>query len=112
MIVRRRLSPTRTRSSNLLAARLLPTVSTAALVAGNLVLTGLLLGDDNDDVMVSLYRPSDGVTVRTFDAVTTASDQQTLTVVGVAGAAPAGSYRVILWVNNQQAKVSPAVTVP
>jgi hypothetical protein len=112
LIVRRRLSPTRTRSSNLLAARLLPTVSTAALVAGNLVLTGLLLGDYNDDVMVSLYRPSDGVTVRTFDAVTTASDQQTLTVVGVAGAAPAGSYRVILWVNNQQAKVSPAVTVP
>lgn len=112
LIVRRRLSPTRTRSSNLLAARLLPTVSTAALVAGNLVLTGLLLGDDNDDVVVSLYRPSDGVTVRTFDAVTTASDQQTLTVAGVAAAAPAGSYRVILRVNNQQAKVSPAVTVP
>ncbi len=112
LIVRRRLSLTRTRSSNLLAVRLLPTVSTAALVAGNVVLTGLLLGSDSDDVMVSMYRLSDGVTARTFDAVTTAADQQTLTVVGVVAAVPAGSYRVILRVNNQQAKMSPAVTVP
>lgn len=111
LIVRRRLSATRTRSSNLLAARLLPTVDTAALVAGNLVLTGLLLGDDTDDVMVSLYRQSDGVTVRTYDTVATADGQQTLTVLGVAGTAPAGSYRAIVRVNNQQAKNSPAVTV-
>lgn len=112
LIVRRRLSSTRTRSSNLLAVRLLPTLDTAVLVAGDLVLTGLLLGDDSDDVMVSLYRQSDGVTVRTFDTVTTAADQQTLTVVGAAAAVPAGSYRVILRVNNQQAKISPSVAVP
>jgi hypothetical protein len=112
LIVRRRLSATRARASNLLAARLLPTVDTAVLVAGNLVLTGLLLGDDTDDVMVSLYRPSDGVTVRTYDTVATAVDQQTLTVAGVAGTVPAGSYRAILRVNNQQAKNSPTVAVP
>ena len=46
LVVRRRLSPTRTRTSNLLAARLLPTVNSAALMAGDLHLQGLLLGDD------------------------------------------------------------------
>jgi hypothetical protein len=112
LIVRRRLSPTRTRSSNLLAARLLPTLSTATVVANDLVLTGLLLGEDSDDVMVYLYHPDEGVTVRAFDTGTTGADQQNLTVAGAAVAVPAGSYRVILQVNNQQAKISPMVTVP
>ena len=69
LVVRRRLSPTRTRSSNLLAARLLPTVTSAALVGGDLQLHGLLLGDDTDDVIVALLPRSDGATVRLFDAV-------------------------------------------
>lgn len=112
LVVRRRLSPTRTRSSNLLAARLLPTVNSAALVAGTLQLQGLLLGDDTDDVIVLLYRESDGVTVHRFDTVTTVADQQALSVAGAAAAVPPGSYRVILWVNNQQAKASPSVVVP
>jgi hypothetical protein len=113
LMVRRRLSATRIRSSNLLAVRLLPTVNTVALIAGNLVLTGLLLGDDTDDVMVSFYRSSDGVTVRTFDTVTSAADQQTLTVASSdVATVPAGTYRVILQVNNQQAKFSHEVTVP
>lgn len=112
LIVRRRLSPTRTRSSNLLAARLLPTLNSAALVAGDLELQGLLLGNDSDDVMVLFYRESDGVTVHLFDTVTTAADQQTLTIPGAAAAVPAGSYRVILRVNNQQAKASPIVVLP
>jgi hypothetical protein len=112
LIVRRRLSPTRTRSSNLLAARLLPTLNSAALVAGDLQLQGLLLGADSDDVMVLFYRESDGLTVQMFDTVTSAADQQTLTVVGAAAKVPAGNYRVILRVNNQQAKASPTVVVP
>jgi hypothetical protein len=112
LIVRRRLSPTRTRSSNLLLARLLPTLTGAALVAGNLQLQGLLLGNDSDDVVVLFYRESDGTTARMFDAVTTAADQQTLSVPGASAAVPAGSYRVILRVNNQQAKASPSVVVP
>jgi hypothetical protein len=112
LVVRRRLSPTRTRSSNLLAARLLPTLNSAALVAGDLQLQGLLLGGDSDDVIVLFYRESDGVTVHLFDTVTTAADQKTLTVAGAAAAVPAGTYRVILRVNNQQPKASPAVVVP
>lgn len=112
LIVRRRLSSNRTRSSNLLAARLLPTLSTAAIVAGELVLTGFLLGDAADDVMVSFYRETDGATVHSFDDVVASPDQQTLTVPGAAAVPPAGSYRVILRVNNQQARSSPSVTVP
>jgi hypothetical protein len=112
LIVRRRLSPTRTRSSNLLAARLLPSLTSAALVAGDLQLQGLLLGSGSDDVIVVFYRASDGVTVRMFDTVTTAADQQTLTVAGAQAAVQAGSYRVILRVNDQQARSSPSVTVP
>ncbi|MDH4581247.1 DUF4255 domain-containing protein [Pseudomonas sp. BN415] len=112
LVVRRRLSPTRTRSSNLLAARLLPTLDSAALVAGDLLLQGTLLGTDSDDLMVLFYRESDGVTVHLFDEVTTAVDQQSLVIAGAAAAVPAGSYRVILRVNNQQAKASPRVVVP
>ena len=112
LVVRRRLSPTRTRSSNLLAARLLPTLTSAAMVGGDLQLQGFLLGDDTDDVVVVFYRPSDGATVHLFDTVTTAANQQTLTVSGAGAAVPAGTYRVILRVNNQQAKASPSVTAP
>lgn len=110
LTVRRRLSPTRTRSSNLLAARLLPTLTSATVAAGSLVMTGILLGNDSDDVMVALYQ--DGRTVRLFDVATTSANQQTLTVPSVAGSVPTGTYRVILRVNNQQAKASPAVMVP
>ena len=110
LLVRRRLSATRTRSSNLLTARLLPTVSSANIAAGDLVMTGLLLGTDADDVVVAFYQ--EGRTVRLFDVVTTSADQQTLTVPGVAGAVPAGTYRAILRVNNQQARSSPTVMLP
>jgi hypothetical protein len=72
----------------------------------------LLLGDATDDVIVLFYRESDGVTTHMFDTVTAAADQKTLTVVGAAVGVPAGNYRVILRVNNQQSKVSPSVAVP
>jgi hypothetical protein len=112
LIVRRRLSATRTRSSNLLAARLLPTLGSAVLVGNDLQLQGRLLGNDSDDVMVLFYRENDGTTVHLFDTVSAAADQRTLLVVGAAGAVPARSYRVILRVNNQQALASPGVVVP
>ena len=112
LVVRRRLSPTHTRSSNLLAARLLPTVTSAALIGSDLQLQGVLLGNDTDDVIAVFYRPSDGATVRMFDTVTTTANQQTLTVPGAATGVPAGTYQVILRVNNQQAKASPSVVVP
>jgi hypothetical protein len=112
LIVRRRLSPTRTRSSNLLGARLLPTLAGASLVAGNLQLQGTLLGSASDDVIVLLCRVSDGVTVRQFDDATTAPDQRTLVVAGAVAGLAAGTYRVILRVNNQQPLAGPSVVVP
>lgn len=112
LVVRRQLSPTRTRTSNLLAARLLPTVTSAAFVAGDLRLQGFLLGDSTDDVMVIMLRAADGVAVRRFDTVVTSANQQTLTVAGAQAALATGSYRAILLVNNQQAKASPLVVVP
>jgi len=110
LVVRRRLSATRTRSSNLLAARLLPTVSGAALAAGDMQVSGVLLGTENDDIVAAFYQ--DGRTVRLFDIVTSAAGQQTLTFADVATAVPAGTYRVVLIVNRQQAIASPAVVVP
>lgn len=110
--VQRRTADGRTRGSNLLLARLLPTVGAATLLAGDLILEGLLLGGAEDDVRVSFYRESDGVTVRQFDTVESSPDQQHLTVRGVAAAVAAGTYRIILRVNNQQARTSPRVSLP
>lgn len=113
LVVRRRLSPTRARTSNLLTARLLPTLNAAAFNgAGDLVLGGILLGADDDDVIVLFHRDSDGITVHMFDTVIATANQQTLTVAGAKAAVPAGTYRVILRVNNLQALASPAVVVP
>jgi hypothetical protein len=109
LLVRRRLSPTRTRASNLLVARLIPTVSSASLAAGTLTLTGFLLGTDSDDIVVAFYQ--DGRTVRRFDVATPSLNQQTLAVPGIAGAVPAGTYRAVVLVNGQQANASPTVVV-
>lgn len=117
LVVRRRISATRTRSSNLVAARLLPTLSGAAMAGGDLQLSGNLLGTDADDVIVTLL-DNNGVAVRQFDTVvpTVAPApppwQQTLGVPGVAAAVGAGTFLVVLRVNGQQARSSPRVTVP
>lgn len=112
LVVRRRLSSARTRTSNMLAARLLPSLDGGALVGTDLQLQGRLLGGNTDDVIVLLYRESDGVTVRMLDTVTTSPDQQTLTVPAAAAGVPGGTYRVILRVNDQQAKASPSIVIP
>lgn len=112
LIVRRRLLNQRFRSSNLLAATLLPTLASANWAGTDLHLQGLLLGAASDDVMVLLYREDDGATVRLFDTSVASADQHSLTVTAAKTGVPAGSYRVILRVNNQQALGSPAVTVP
>ena len=116
LVVRRRLSPTRARSSALQLVKLLPTVSTAALVGADLQISGRLLGRGpaqaaTDDVVVALFR--DGRTQRLFDVIDNASTQNLLIVRGVTAAGlPAGSYRVIVKVNNQQARLSPSITLP
>lgn len=116
LVVRRRLSPTRVRSSPIQLARLLPTVTGASLVGNDLQITGRLLGRGpldaaTDDVVVALYR--DGATARLFDVVANVSNQNLLVVPGVATAGlAAGSYLVIVKVNNQQARFSPPVVLP
>lgn len=116
LVVRRRLSPTRVRSSGVQLAKLLPTVTGASLVGNDLQVSGRLLGRGplqtaTDDVVVALYR--DGATARLFDAVADASTQNQIVVPGVATAGlAAGPYRVIVKVNNQQARFSPPLTLP
>jgi hypothetical protein len=111
LVVRRRLAGARTRSSNLLAAHLLPTLTSAAIAGADLLLTGILLGGDSDDVTVALTREADGVTVQMLDTVTTAADQRTLAVSDALANVPPGTYFVILHVNNEQARSSPRVVV-
>jgi hypothetical protein len=110
----------KTRSSNLLAATLQPvllTVATAGLhavtgnIAGDLILTGTLLGRDSDDIFVALYR--DGGVVALFDGPFAHTPDQTgltLTIPDTR-AVPPGAYRVILRVNGQQARSSPEVNL-
>lgn len=114
--VQRRLSPTRVRTGGMQLVRLLPTVTAATLDGIDLQISGRLLGrgplqDRTDDVVVALFR--DGATQRLFDTVADTSTQNLLVVPGVASAGlPAGSYLVIVKVNNQQARVSPVVVLP
>jgi hypothetical protein len=116
LLVRRRLSPTRVRSSKLQLVRLLPTVTGAALAGADLRVTGRLLGrgpldSATDDVVVALFR--DGATARLFDVVADTSNQNLLVVPNVTGAGlPGGEYLVIVKVNDQQARFSPPVTLP
>jgi hypothetical protein len=111
LIVRKRLSPTRTRSSNLLAPQLLPTLSAAHLTGSDLLLEGKLLGGESDDGVLSFCRAADGLTLASIDTFEPAADQQALTVRNVSSIVPAGTYRLVLRVNNQQARSSPLVTV-
>jgi hypothetical protein len=115
------LSSGRTRGSNLLVAELLPTVTGATAsglagttpqrteIFGDIQLTGLLLGRETDDVYLALFR--DGKVVRMFDLTAPAGTDQTSLVLSIpeAQAVPAGTYRVIVRVNGQQARNSPAV---
>lgn len=116
LTVRRRIAATRVRSSNVQLGKLLPTVSGATLVGNDLQISGRLLGRgpaqaNTDDVVVALFR--DGRAQRQFDVVDAASTQNLLTIPGVATAGlPAGTYLVIVKVNNQQARFSPEITLP
>lgn len=111
LFARRRLTTGKLRSSNLIGVRLLPRLDTANWVLNDLVLAGQLLGKAEDDVLVLLQRAADGSTAWLFDTFVHAADQQSLRLVDAASQAPAGSYRLVLLVNGQQARNSPAVVV-
>jgi hypothetical protein len=122
------------RSSNLSVFGLLPTLSAATIdsiervdstfsnsdVYGDIVLTGKLLGTDKDDIFVALYK--DGKTVRVFSepavvAISSSSSPppsppmqtQLRLEIKERDAVPQGTYHIVLRVNEQQAKDSPAI---
>ncbi|HTB80759.1 MAG TPA: DUF4255 domain-containing protein [Opitutaceae bacterium] len=120
LTIRQDLPGGRFRSGPLLVVTLLPTLSTAApgtltisagQASGTILLTGLLLGTSDDDVLVALY-DANGAIAGTFDTVTSVANQKKLTVtIPATRAVPTGNYRVILRVNGAQAKSSPAITL-
>lgn len=122
LVVRQLMPNGRYRSSNLLTARLVPVLNNVTVAAGTLTLHGVLLGTWDDDVVVALYR--DGKLARLFEpnapppapvangTVVPGAGQKSLTIAGFASGLAAGEYRVMVRVNGQQARLSPAVTVP
>lgn len=127
LTVAQQLPGGRVRRSNPLVVRLRPVVTAAAPqgiartvpadpaspVRGDIDLTGVLLGGPKDDVFVALYK--DGATVRVFDTFTAPVPAPATPQTGLRVSIPAadsieqGTYRVILRVNGQQARTSPAV---
>jgi hypothetical protein len=107
--VRQVLPGGRYRRSNLLELELRPVVAGATLAGDDLQLTGQLLGGASDDVVLTLLR--DGTPVRSFEAVMTTEDQQSLTVSGIASVGT-GSYLALLRVNGRPARIAPRVVIP
>lgn len=123
LAVVRTLASGRRRPSNLVVVALLPELTAVThLPADPLVpddvaqleLEGRLLGHDEDDIVVALYRA--GATARSYDEIADAPDAppaQTRKRARLSGAPPEpGDYRVLLRVNGQQARQSPEVTIP
>ncbi|MEM9446426.1 MAG: Pvc16 family protein [Verrucomicrobiota bacterium] len=112
------------RSSNLVVGQLLPTLSRVLVsnvmsimptdpqadVTVEVVLSGVRLGSEEDDVFVALYRQ--GRTVAVFDEFVFVADQTSLELeITNQKAVPRGDYLVILRVNGQQAKNSPSISL-
>jgi len=110
LILRQPLANGRFRESNALIGSLRPVVASATLGGGGmLTVSGALLGTDSDDVLVALLR--DGAVVRLFDSPVTAADQGSLTLPGVGTGVDPGTYLIVVRVNGQQARTSPALVV-
>lgn len=128
LVVRQFLPSTgRSRASNLLVGRLVPTVTNATVgpvvvnmgnVTATVTINGFLLGKNEDAILVALYR--DGRVAYLFDIVkplpppppAPADNQQqlTLAIAGTARVTP-GSYQLIVVVNGQQSRQSPTVVL-
>ena len=117
----------RYRNSNILIGALLPTLSTvtpgifvadiAGSLSGAITLDGFLLGRNEDAILVALYQ--NGTVAHLFDIVKTAPlpgdppDMQQQLILTIANTARvrAGTYQVMVVVNGQQARQSPAITL-
>jgi hypothetical protein len=119
----------RCRSSDILVGNLIPTLVDAVpsitsdnpVVVGTIKLDGTLLGIEKDDIIVSLYQ--NGKVVKFFEVTADPPpdpptpppiQKQLILKIEEDDKVLAGTYRVILLVNGQQAKYSPQVelTVP
>lgn len=135
------LTGLRRRSSNFLVGELRPQLHEARvlivrpvpssddrpkpLVTAQLVLSGVLIGTEADDILVGLYKSDgDGRCIKVLDEKLTFSDEENppepppdppLACVWLdmqeRDAIPQGKYRIILKVNGQQAKNSPEVNL-
>jgi hypothetical protein len=117
----------RSRASNLLVGRLLPTVTSAVAgafaddgagnLSGNITISGLLLGRNEDSILAALYR--NGVVAHTFDIVKPLPapgdppDPQSTLILNIPATARvrAGSYLLLVIVNGQQARNSPPINL-
>lgn len=112
----------RWRSGGLLSLVLLPVVETVTVVAGTLSVSGTLLGTWNDDILIALVQ--DGRIARLLEpglpppaippagSIVPGPAQNSLSVTAFAAGLPAGEYRVVVRVNGQQARRTPAVLLP
>jgi Pvc16 N-terminal domain len=117
----------RSRGSNLLVGRLLPTVTSATAgsltddgsgnLSGDITINGLLLGRNEDSILAALYR--DGAVAHTFDIIKPLpapgdppdpQNQMTLSIPASARVR-AGSYLLLVIVNGQQARQSPPINL-
>lgn len=120
IFARQNLASGRSRYSEPIVGYLLPSVSTVAggpfvpdvdgNLSGPVTITGQLLGSSTDDVVVAFYR--DGAVALSIDVVTPNATQTSLTLaITTEDPLAPGEYRVIVRVNGQQAKNSPALTL-
>lgn len=117
----------RSRASNIVVGRLQPTVTNAAVgavavdannhVDCSVTVDGFLLGRNEDAILVALYR--DGSVAHLFDVVKPLpapadppdNQQQFTLVIAPAARVLPGPYQLIVIVNGQQARQSPAVAL-
>jgi hypothetical protein len=128
LVVKQYLPSTgRSRASNIVVGRLLPTVTGATTgpvtvdasghITAAITINGFLLGRNEDAVLVGLYR--DGAVAHLFDIVKPLpgpgdppDNQQQLTLnVAPSARVLAGTYQLIVIINGQQARQSPTVAL-
>ncbi len=111
LLLRQRLKSGRFRSSPIVIAALCPVVSSAQLLAGGeLSISGVLLGTEDDDILVALLQ--DGRVAHLFDNAVPDANQKSMLIATVSVQANPGIYQVIVRVNSQQARISPTISVP
>ncbi|UCD64469.1 MAG: DUF4255 domain-containing protein [Candidatus Zixiibacteriota bacterium] len=110
VLVRQQLETGRYRTSNLLTARLRPTVTGVAVGAGTITVSGNLLGRDIDDIRVAFAR--NNAIVKVTDVTAPDPTDQTSLDAEWPDGLDSGTYRIFFVVNGIQAINSPTVVIP